>query len=97
MTEIINVIFEKGVLRPLKPLHLREKQQVRIQLLSDSEDVVDQVFAELAGEGALTLPTALPEDEPAMSAGELRRLAKRLASMTDQRLSEIVIEDRGEW
>jgi predicted DNA-binding antitoxin AbrB/MazE fold protein len=57
MTETITAIYEKGVLRPLEPLNLREKQRVHIQILSDTE-------------------------------------------MKDEReatISEMVIEDRGQW
>jgi predicted DNA-binding antitoxin AbrB/MazE fold protein len=31
MTEVIDAIYEEGVLRPLEPPNLRERQAVRIQ------------------------------------------------------------------
>ena len=33
--EIVRAVYENGVLRPLRPLKLREHQTVRLQLLSD--------------------------------------------------------------
>jgi len=35
MAEIVTAVYEKGMLRPLQPLNLRERQTVRIQVLSD--------------------------------------------------------------
>jgi len=34
MREIIEVIYENGVLRPLKPLKLKEGQGLRVRILS---------------------------------------------------------------
>ena len=34
MGEIIEVIYEDGVLKPLKPLKLREGQRLRVRILS---------------------------------------------------------------
>jgi len=36
MTEIVTAVYEKGILRPLQPLKLRERQTVRIQILRDA-------------------------------------------------------------
>jgi len=38
MTETITAIYEKGVLRPLQPLDLREQQRVRIQVVPDKTE-----------------------------------------------------------
>ena len=35
MTETITAIYENGVLRPLKPLRLKEQQRVKVQLLPE--------------------------------------------------------------
>ena len=32
MTQLINAIYEHGVLRPLKPLHLSEKERVCVMV-----------------------------------------------------------------
>jgi predicted DNA-binding antitoxin AbrB/MazE fold protein len=98
MAEIIDVVYEKGVLRPLKPLSLREKQQLRVRILPDSDNsLVDQAFMELASEGVITLPTSLPDDEPPMTNSELRLLAREISAAAERPLSEIIIEERGEW
>ncbi len=34
MGEIIEVIYENGVLKPLKPLKLKEEQRLRVRILS---------------------------------------------------------------
>lgn len=32
MTQLVNAIYEHGVLRPTKPLHLSEKEKVRVMV-----------------------------------------------------------------
>lgn len=98
MTSIIDVVYEKGVLRPLKPLPYTEKQHLRVRILPDSgSTLIDQAFLELAQEGTLTLPTALPDDELAVTREELRLLATEIAAAADRPLSDVIIEERGEW
>ena len=36
MTEIVTAVYENGLLRPLEPLDLRERQRVRIQVLPEN-------------------------------------------------------------
>jgi predicted DNA-binding antitoxin AbrB/MazE fold protein len=45
MTRSLQAIYEKGVLRPLEPLELKEQQQVTV-IVSDSDDgeLVDRSF-----------------------------------------------------
>ncbi|MEJ2554854.1 MAG: antitoxin family protein, partial [Anaerolineae bacterium] len=42
MTETVTAVYENGVLRPLRPLKLRERQTVRLQIVleepTESED-----------------------------------------------------------
>ena len=35
MSEIITAVYERGALRPLTPLKLREHQRVRIQVVAE--------------------------------------------------------------
>ena len=35
MAEIVTAVYERGVLRPLQPLDLREHQTVRLQVLPE--------------------------------------------------------------
>ena len=95
MGDILTAVYENGVLRPLEPVSLRERQTVRIQVLAeDSSDSTDQVIRSLIASGALTPPpghsdVALPTD------AERRALADRLGRAPGKMLSEIIIEERG--
>ena len=47
MSKVIRVKYEKGVLKPLEPLELREGEEVRIQVLPDEfPELVDKVSIE---------------------------------------------------
>ncbi len=47
MSKVIRVRYEKGVLKPLEPLDLREGEEVRIQVLpGEFPELVDKVIVE---------------------------------------------------
>ncbi len=47
MSKVIRVKYEKGVLKPLEPLNLREGDEVRIQVLPEEfPELVDKVSVE---------------------------------------------------
>ena len=47
LSRVIRVRYEKGVLKPLEPLNLREDEVIRIELLPDEfPDLVDKVDSE---------------------------------------------------
>ena len=98
MSEIITAVYEKGVLRPLHPLNLREKQTVRIQVLpTEPVDEAEEVIQLLVAAGLMTPPKkGTPPPDP-VSEEERRELAEILGKAPGKPLSEIVIEDRGEW
>jgi predicted DNA-binding antitoxin AbrB/MazE fold protein len=113
MTEIVTAVYEKGLLRPLQPLKLRERQTVRIQVLLDEpivrdalndgtrnevEDEVEEIISSLVAAG-LMRPRPEKDAIPPdpLSAEERRALADRLGSASGKSASEMVIEDRGEW
>jgi predicted DNA-binding antitoxin AbrB/MazE fold protein len=97
MTETVTAVYENGVLRPLRPLKLRERQTVRLQIvpeeLTDHED--EAAIRMLVQAGTLTPPPGRSDVEP-MSEQERRELADRLGHTPGKPLSEIIIEDRGE-
>jgi predicted DNA-binding antitoxin AbrB/MazE fold protein len=97
MTEIVEAVYENGVLRPLRPLKLRDRQTVRLQIvteeLTDNEE--EAAIRVLVEAGLLTAPPGRSEVEP-LSAEERRQLADRLGRAPGKLLSEIIIEDRGE-
>ena len=100
MTEIVTAVYEKGVLRPLHPLHLRERQTVRLQVLpevrAEGENEAEAAIRMLVAAGRLTPPPGRSDVEP-ISEQERRELADRLGRAPGKPLSEIIIEDRGEW
>ena len=51
MSKVIRVKYEKGVLKPLEPLDLREGEEVRIQVLPEEfPELVDKVSVEASGD-----------------------------------------------
>jgi predicted DNA-binding antitoxin AbrB/MazE fold protein len=105
MIETVTAVYEKGMLRPLQPLNLRERQTVRIQIMPDEParpeepaDEVEQIIQSLVASG-LMYPRpkrdTIPPDP--LSAKERQALADRLGSAPGKSASEMVIEDRGEW
>jgi predicted DNA-binding antitoxin AbrB/MazE fold protein len=97
MPEIITVIYENGVLRPLSPLPLQEHQTVRIQVLpEDAEGELERITQSLVATGLVTPPPRRDDVEP-VSEDAWRELTEKLKAISDKPLSEIIIEERGEW
>lgn len=96
MSEILTAVYEQGVLRPLHPVDLRERQIVRLQVLSELSDDVERVIDTLVRAGLLTPPPGYSEVSPP-SKEERRELAEELGRVSGKPLSEIIIEERGEW
>lgn len=105
MTETITAIYEKGVLRPLQPLDLREQQRVRIQVLAEDAETQgapqngnEALIQRLVAKGWMQPPPGregIPPDP--LSPEERQVLADRLGRVPGKTASEMVIEDRGEW
>ena len=105
MAEIVTAVYEKGVLRPLQPLDLQEHQTVRIQVVPEEPVIqeepsgeVEEVIQSLVAAGLIRPrpKRGTPPPDP-VSEEERRRLADRLGRAPGKPLSEIIIEDRGEW
>jgi predicted DNA-binding antitoxin AbrB/MazE fold protein len=96
MAEIVTAVYEDGVLRPLQPLNLRERQTVRVQLLPDEPTDVERVVQSLVKAGLITPPPGRSEVDP-VSEEERRELARVLGQAPGKPLSEVIIEERGEW
>ena len=97
MAEIVTAVYEKGVLRPLQPLNLEEQQTVRLQVLPEEPDnEIEEVIQALVEAGLLTPPPGHSEIDP-VSEEERRELAEALGQAPGKPLSEIIIEERGEW
>jgi len=100
MAEIVTAVYENGMLRPLQPLNLRERQTVRLQIVQDEpvegENEGEAAIRMLVEAGLLTPPPRRPDVEP-IAEQDRRELADRLGRAPGTPLSEIIIEDRGEW
>ncbi|MCE4610052.1 MAG: antitoxin family protein [Desulfurococcales archaeon] len=59
MSKVIRVRYEKGVLKPLEPLELREGEEIRIQVLPEEfPELVDKVSVEASEDVDKTLREA---------------------------------------
>jgi predicted DNA-binding antitoxin AbrB/MazE fold protein len=100
MTEIVTAVYEKGMLRPLQPLKLRESQRVRIQVLPEhaviQDDQVQALIQRLIAKGWMHPQTSEPIPPDPVSEEERLRLADLMGSASGKPLSEIIIEERGE-
>jgi predicted DNA-binding antitoxin AbrB/MazE fold protein len=100
MAEIVTAVYENGILRPLQPLNLRERQTVRLQIVpeepAESENEGEAAIRMLVTAGLLTPPPRRPDVAP-VSEQDRRELADKLGRAPGKPLSEIIIEDRGEW
>jgi predicted DNA-binding antitoxin AbrB/MazE fold protein len=104
MMEIVTAVYEKGMLRPLQPLDLQERQKVRIQILPKDPDVseepgdnTDALIQRLVAKGLMRPRPRGPIPPDPVSAEERKALADRLGRAPGKSASEMVIEDRGEW
>ena len=99
MAEIVTAVYEKGVLRPLRPLNLRERQTVRLQIVqeepAEDENESEAAIRMLVEAGLLTPPPRRSDVDP-VSEQDRRELADRLGRAPGKPLSEIIIEERGE-
>ena len=104
MTEIVTAVYENGLLRPLEPLDLRERQRVRIQVFPEEgggqggpEDPIETLIHRLIAEGRMRPRPDGPIPPAPLSEEERQSLADRLGRAPGKPASEMVIEDRGEW
>ena len=104
MMEIVTAVYEKGMLRPLQPLNLRERQRVRIRVVPEDSDVseepvddTDALIQRLVAKGLMRPRPRGPIPPDPVSAEERKALADRLGRAPGKPLSEIIIEERGEW
>lgn len=97
MTEIIPTMYENGMLRPLRPLPFLENQIVWVQLIDEGkEDDWEGLIAMLVEDDIIEPPDTDYGPDP-VSREERQRIADLLGNVPGKPLSQIVIEDRGEW
>ena len=84
MRQEINAVYENGLLRPLEPLHLPDRERVSIIVeTSGADDWLDHDAIDWARQ----------EGDPTISLEDVRR---RLAKLNGS-LSDLVIAERGEF
>jgi predicted DNA-binding antitoxin AbrB/MazE fold protein len=86
MTTQLHAVYENGVLRPLQPLDLAERQRVLITISPDSEhavEAVDQTRFELSAERWEAFCALL--DQPPRDIPELRALLTEPSILDDRR------------
>ena len=98
--EIVTAVYEQGVLRPLQPLDLEERQMVRIQVVPETvaEDEGEEMIRLLVAAGLMRPrpKKGTPPPDP-VSEEERLRLADIMGNAPGKPLSEIIIEERGDW
>ena len=98
MSEIMVAVYENGVLRPLNAVTLTEGQTVRLRVVPEveSKNELEAAIQTLVDEGKMTLPAK--QGQVDLEAEEKwRELFEKLKKRPGKPLSEIIIEDRGEW
>ncbi len=98
MAEIVTAVYEKGILRPLQPLKLRERQKVRIQVLPEELSAREEweAMVQSLRHARLTSPLADTLLQQAAPVSPARRAELAQALAVGKPLSEIIIEERAE-
>ena len=97
MDQTITAVYEKGMLRPLQPLDLHERQAVRIRILHEQgAEIEAEAAMQTLVEAGLITPPPGHTDVPLASEEARTKVADRLGRAPGRALSEIIIEDRGE-
>lgn len=97
MIDVLTAVYENGILRPLGPVKLRERQTVRLQVLPDEPvDEADQIIQKLVSAGILSLPPGYSSAKP-VSEKVRQETAARLSRTPGKPLSEVIMEERGDW
>jgi predicted DNA-binding antitoxin AbrB/MazE fold protein len=98
MTEVITAVYEEGILRPLDPVNLREHQAVRIQVLAEEpKNEGEEAIRVLVKAGLMRRPERDDPPPNPVSGKDRLALAERIGQLPGKPLSEIIIEERGEW
>ena len=64
MSKVIEAVFEDGVLKPIKKLRLKDKQQVKIQILNDEDwqERFDRALKSIRSKAARFSPEEIEAD-----------------------------------
>jgi predicted DNA-binding antitoxin AbrB/MazE fold protein len=94
---VFTATYENGVLRPVRPVNFKEHETIRLQVLPEEPiSEKEQLIQRLVQAGVITPPPNTGQFEP-VSEQERQQIADELARTADKTLSQIIIEERGEW
>jgi len=87
MSKVIEAVFENGVLKPVKKLRLKDKQQVKIQILTDEDwqERFDRALKSIRSKAACFSTEEIESDiEEAIK--EVRSVKPKLPSVEKQNI-----------
>ena len=93
MGMIVTAVYEKGVLRPLRPLALSENETVTIEGYHKSDSV--RLIQELVAMGIVSASPGTSEQTP-LAEDDRLALAQRIAVAAGRPVAEMIIEERRE-
>ncbi len=94
MSTIIKAIYESGLLQPLS---LTDNQTVKMQIIEETDqDIIEKILHNMAKEGVLSLPEKTDLPCPVYDE-EMERVADILGKAAKVPLSQMIIEDRGDY
>lgn len=97
MSQVVLAVFEQGLLRPLKPLNLKEHQTIRLQIISETGVDKDEERLKAWIKMGLVTPAKGTSKTRILSKASRTKLADSLGKTIQKPLSEIIMEERGEW
>ncbi len=97
MSQVLLAVYEQGLLRPLKPLKLKEHQTIRLQILPETAPDKNQKRLDAWIRLGLVTPASGISKTKAISESKRYELANRLGKAVQKPLSEIIMEERGDW
>jgi predicted DNA-binding antitoxin AbrB/MazE fold protein len=89
------VIYDDGILRPLKPLKFQKGHIIRIQIIPESTDSEIMQTLKFLEDKNLIKPPPKKVINKHIPIERRQRMSKILGAASNNRLSEHVIEDRG--
>ncbi len=92
----ITAIYENGLLRPLKPLKLTERETVELQIVPSASKKRNRTTLHKAL-AKIKWISAPVNDLTLVSEAALLTLADRIGQSLNKPLSQTIIEERGEW
>lgn len=99
--EIIVAVYENGVLRPVTPVSFTDGEKVRLRVVpqvthGEPKTKEEKLWQDLADRGIVHPPNKAHQVDPEEKK-KRQELFEKLKDRPGKPLSEIIIEDRGQW